>query len=229
MFKCVLIVCAFFTNVAVASTYVQTTFDVEQVKQEVTIELAQELKGSPHARPFLLLIGGFPGSGKTTLIKALSETHDFAIIAWNAMRQSLLNRKIYGSPFDGEILETVHKNLFRLCLQRHVNVVIDTNSYARNIREFEKFLREEEEGQIYKVVKICLNPPVETLFRRLRAREHKEGVHQGKESDLLRDLNSSRKKIDFNDYALIINTEEVPFQTELEMVNSYLEVLGIEN
>ncbi len=105
----------------------------------------------------------------------------------------------------------------------------NANAYAINIREFEKFLREEEEGQIYKVVKICLNALVETLFRRLRARAHKERVHQRNESDLQRDLAYARKKIDFNEYALIINTEEVPFQTELEMANAYLEVLGIEN
>lgn len=207
-----------------SSLEAQTTpvFDVEQAKQEITIRLAQELVGQPHEVPILILVGGYPGAGKTTLIKALSSEHDIAVISWNAIRQAQIDMQIRGSPFDGEILDAVHENLLEIALRRHLNLVIDANAHARNIKNAEAFLKTEQDGAYYKVVKICLNPPLETLFKRLRAREQQEGIHQGTESDLVRDLNSSGKKIDLNEYALVINSEEVDFETEWEIVNSFL-------
>lgn len=209
------------SSMARADTF--PVFDVEQTKKEITLQLSKNLAGSPHAQPIILLVGGFPGSGKTTLINALSEKHDITVISWNAIRQALLDRRLQGSPYDGEIIDSVHQNLLRLCMQRHINVVIDANAHARTIREIESFLEKEQNGQAYTVVKICLNPPIETNFSRIRARQQIEGIHQGTETDLQRDLNSSKKKIDLNAYALVINTAEISFETELNVVNAFLE------
>ncbi len=197
-------------------------FDVEQVKKEIILELSKNLSRSPQEQPILLMVGGFPGSGKTTLINALSEKHDIAVISWNAIRQALLDRRLRGSPFDPEIIQDVHQNLLRMCVQRHIHVAIDANAHARTIREVESFLETLQDGQEYKVIKICLNPPIETNFSRLRSRQQIEGLHQGTESDLQRDIQSSKKKIDFNDYALVINTEELSFETELNVVDAFL-------
>jgi predicted kinase len=206
-----------------ASDAPSKTFDVGQIKREITRQLAENMFGNAQEKPFLLLIGGYPGAGKTTLISALLETCDMAVINWNAIRQALLDRRLYGSPFDGEIIDEVNENLFRLCLERHVNIVLDANAHARNLQLFENLLKKEKKDHEYTLVKICLNPPLSTLFERVSARVHKEGLHQGTENDLRRDLNSSKKKIDLSDYALVIDTNEVPFETELKMVASYLE------
>ncbi len=211
-----------FMQISSLEAHTLPSFDVEQAKQEITFQLAQELMGQPHEKPILILVGGYPGAGKTTLIRALLDEYDIAVISWNAIRQAQIDMQIRGSSFDGEILDAVHENLLRSALQRHLNVIIDANAHARNIRNTEAFLNTQQNGSRYKVVKICLNPPLETLFNRLRARKRQEGIHQGTESDLLRDLNSSGKKIDLNDYTLVINSDAVAFETELDIVSSFL-------
>lgn len=199
------------------------TVDIEEVKREITLELSRGFNGTSHEQPIVLLVGGYPGAGKTTLLNALSHTHDLVIISWNAVRQALLDRGLRGSPFDWEIIEGVYQNLLKMCMQRHLNVAIDANAHAKNIREIESFLHKEPDAEVYRIVKLCLNPSVETLFARIRSRIQRADLHQGTESDLERDLKSSKKKIDFNDYALVVNTEVISLETELNIIHAFLE------
>lgn len=198
--------------------------DVEQVQKEITEELSKNFKCTPKAKPFLLLIGGYPGAGKTTLINALIHTHDLSLIAWNSIRQSLLDRQLKESPYVWEIISGVNRNLFRTCLHHHANIVIDANAYRNNIKLFENLLEEEGYKDLYRVIKICLNPPEEVLLRRIRSRVQREGVHQGTEADLIRDLHSEYKRLHMADYSLILkNDETMPFEKELELVNLLVE------
>lgn len=211
--------CIFF----IATTTSAYAFDVELVKREIFIQLSKDLKGTPKNKPILLLIGGYPGAGKTTLINALAQSQDMAVISWNFIRQALLDRHLRGSPYDWEIIEAVNLNLLRLCMQRNANIIIDANAHFTTIQLFEDLLEVEHYQDIYRVVKICLNPAPEILLSRVQAREQREDVHQGTEADLLRDLNSKHKKINMNDYSLIIkNDGDISFATELNIVNAFL-------
>jgi predicted kinase len=221
--KKLFVVMGCFLLMVVKSTTIHA-FDVEAVKQEITDLLSQELKGNGADKPILLLIGGYPGAGKTTLINELVKEHDIAVISWNSIRQALLDRGVKGSPYDGEIIEAVNANLFRICLERNVNIVIDANAHSHNVKLFEELLDSENYGDVYQVMKLCLNPPTALLLSRIRAREQKEDIHAGTEADLVRDLNSIRKKINMNDYSLIIkNDENIPFEAELKIINAFLD------
>ncbi len=79
------VLCAFSTAEGYA-------FDVEQVKNEIFVELAKDLKGNSKDQPTLILVGGYPGAGKTTLINALARSQDIAVISWNAIRQILKDK-----------------------------------------------------------------------------------------------------------------------------------------
>src|ERR1041385_624666 len=81
------------------------SFDVEQVKQEITEQLSPNLVGHRSNNPVLILIGGYPGAGKTTLIHSLAQTHNLIVISWNAIRQALLDKHLRGSPYDWEIIQ----------------------------------------------------------------------------------------------------------------------------
>jgi cytidylate kinase len=92
---------------------------------------------------------------------------------------------------------------------------MDTNAHAERIREIEQILQQEEADQIYRVLKICLNPPYETLLARIRAREQIPGVHQGTETDLLESyFSTSAKKINPNDYDIVIDSSEMTLEEE---------------
>lgn len=199
-------------------------FDVERVKWEITEQLCRELGGCcARDKPVLLLIGGFPGSGKTTLIRALCQRDDFAVIAWNDIRQALLDRHIFGSSHVPEIIWSVNRALFKMCLERRVNIIIDANAHCTNIKLFEDLLEEERCSHIYRVVKICLNPPLHTLLNRVSARVQIEGFHQGTVDDVLKDTVAPFKQLNRDDYALIIKNDEwIPFETELCIVNAFL-------
>lgn len=197
--------------------------DLPSLKKEITNELFKKLKGSSQEKPILLLVGGYPGSGKTTLIKALSDSHDMSVIAWNDVRQALLDRGLRGSSFDFEVIEAVHYNLLHYCIEHRLDVMIDANAHTQNLQCIQRFVNEVEGGKEYKVIRICLNPPKETLYKRIALRKQREDLHQGTLSDLERDLNSSKKKLILSEYALVIDTEEVSFETEFAVVETFIE------
>ena len=70
----------------------------------------------------------------------LCNTYDFAVISWNDIRQVLLDRQLKGSPYDWEIIQTVNHHLFRTCLKRRLNIIIDANAHVTNIKLFEDLL-----------------------------------------------------------------------------------------
>ncbi len=107
-------------------TSLRAEVDLSLLKTEITNELFKKIKGSPQVKPILLLVGGYPGSGKTTLIQALSDAHEITVIAWNDVRQALLDRKLRGSSFDFEVIEAVHENLLHFCLEHRLDVIIDS-------------------------------------------------------------------------------------------------------
>jgi|GEM_PF-4102387 len=209
-------------------TSLRAEVDLSLLKAEITNELFKKLKGSPQEKPIILLVGGYPGSGKTTLIQALSDAHEISVIAWNDVRQALLDRKLRGSSFDFEVIEAVHENLLHFCIEHRLNVMIDANAHAQNLRYIQNFLNQEPGGADYRVFKICLNPPQETLYKRIALRKQREDLHQGTLSDLERDLKSSKKQLIFSEYSLVIDTDTVSFETELAIVEALLKISTIE-
>ncbi len=196
--------------------------DLSLLKEEITNELFKKLKDLHKEKPILLLVGGYPGSGKTTLIQALSDSHEISVIAWNDVRQALLDRNLRGSSFDFEVIQAVHQNLLHFCIEHRLDVAIDANAHAQNLQYIQNFLNQEAGGADYRVIRICLNPPQETLYKRVGLREQREDLHQGTLSDLERDLKSSNKLLILSDYSLVIDTDQVSFETELAIVEALL-------
>ncbi len=187
------------------------------LKQEITEMLSPKISGESHERPLLILIGGFPGSGKTTLINAIHNSYGSAVISLDAIRQIFLDKN---TPFVWEIVRDVSQNLLSKGLQNRLNLIIDSNAHSERIKFIEAILHEEQVDQIYQVIKICLTPSYETLLKRVQAREQKAGVHQG----TIQNLQNSMAAFHFDpkDYDLVIDTEALSFEQEWEIVDAFL-------
>lgn len=199
-------------------------FNQNQIIQEITTEIIV-ITGKSVINPFLLLIGGYPGSGKTSLIQKINEIDQVSVISYDQIRQNLLDRKLRGSTYDWEIIFTVSSNLLKKYMSLNYNIILDANAHKKNISLFTDLIDHNYsilQSNNYRILKICLNPPIETLIARIRNRESNINIHQGTEEDLLRDLKSERKQINLNDYALVINNEQIPFETELALVRTFL-------
>lgn len=195
------------------------THSTQQLKEEITQQLSKDLCGKSHTEPLLILIGGFPGSGKTTLTSAIRNNYDSVSISLDDIRQALLDR---ASNMNWDVIQNVYQNLLKACLHLHLNVIMDTNAHSEKMEEIELLLNQEQLQNVYRVIKICLNPPYDTLLNRVSAREKLPGIHQGTERDLQRAFTS--KILDPKNFDLVIDTSSLSLEQEWEIVRDFLQL-----
>lgn len=177
----------------------------DSLEQSLTAELAKKLQGNSQKQPMILLLGGFQGSGKSSLISRLKKVHDdINIISTDEIRQSLFDRKIKISPQFTKSVDIIFKNLFKICTDQRSHIIIDANAHAQRLEAIQALLKELQPA--YSVVTICLTASENTLKNRVAKRQSIEGLYQGTVSDLVATLAS--KKLNPADYQLLIDTDQ---------------------
>jgi len=189
-----------------------------ELEQEITRELENKLKAKTQEQPVLILIGGFQGSGKSSLIARIKEIYDANVISTDSIRQHLFNRGIKVSPEFSQYVIKIYSNLVKQSLKNNSNILIDANSHSKRIAEMGELLK--ENGSHYSIVKIFLNASETTLRNRVKTRTPMEGCYQGTESDLKAALAST--KVNLEDYDLIVDTDELSESHVFELVNDFI-------
>jgi protein tyrosine phosphatase/predicted kinase len=189
-----------------------------ELEQEITCEFEKKLKARAQKQPVLILIGGFQGSGKSSLITRIKEIYDTNIISTDSIRQSLFDRGVKVSPEFSKYVSNIYSNLVKKSLKINSNIIIDANSHSKRITEMEKLLK--ENNSHYSMIKIFLNASEATLRDRIKTRKPTLGSYQGTESDLEAALSST--KIDLEDYDLIIDTDKLSQSNVFELVNDFI-------
>lgn len=201
--------------------------DLERTKQEIAEQVLESWKSNSQTQPVIVLIGGFPGSGKSKLAKVIHQSYESEIISFDAIRQALIDRgEFIGGGESFNIIQDIYQNLFKIAFAARINLIVDTNAHSERILEIEQLLKQESADQLYRRFKICLNPPFETLLERVRSREQVPGVHQGTEANLRQSFAS--KTINLEDYDIVIDTGEIAFAEEWQIVNEALQKLSEE-
>lgn len=197
-----------------------TQSSLEQVKleNEIAFELSKNLNLKAQKEPLVILVGGYQGSGKTTLIRRLTKIIDANVISTDAIRQALLNRGVKLSPEFSTSVKQIYTTLLKKSLDHGSNTIIDANAHSSRIKEVETLLREENFKQ--KIIKIYLHASRETLKKRLLDRESMPGYYQGSQTDLEASLSST--KIDDKDYNLIIKTDQLTEERVSEFASYFL-------
>ena len=199
---------------------------IKEVQENIIATLSPALEGSFQPQPFLILIGGYVSSGKTTLSNAIQGKYGITLFSLNSIRQAMLDEGIdirSNRQEERNILFEVYPRLLAPCVANHQHIVIDANANRQGIEDALRFFRENAGGSEYKVIKIHLTASEQELYKRVRARVQQEGLHQGTEADLYYELHTPAKAIYPEDYDLVIDTENTSFEDEMEIVHSFLQ------
>lgn len=189
-----------------------------ELEQEITHELENKFKAKTQKQPVLILIGGYQGSGKSSLITRIKEIYDANVISTDAIRQSLFNKGIMVSPEFSKYVSNIYKSLVKKSLSSNSNIFIDANAHFKRIDEIEKLLK--ENNSHYSITKVFLNTSETTLKNRVKTRKPTVDCYQGTESDLEAALSST--KVNFEDYDLIVDTDKLSENNVFELVNNLI-------
>jgi predicted kinase len=203
----------------------ETSPSIDKVKEKIITSLSQTLIGHSQPQPVLILIGGYVGSGKTTLSSALQKKYHATVFSLNAIRQAMLDEGIdirSNKEEERNILFELYPRLLAPCIANHQHIIIDANAHRQGIQDALRFLEKHPGGKAYRVVKIHLTLPQEELYQRVRSRIQEAHLHQGTEKDLDRELHTEAKAIHSEDYDLTIDTKNTSLEDEIKRVDDFL-------
>jgi predicted kinase len=217
----------FASLLSLSPLYAQFDPPVDKVKENIVSSLSQTLIGQSESNPLLILIGGYVGSGKTTLSNALKDEYGITVFSLNSIRQALLDQGIDirgNKTEERSILSEVYPRLLAPCIANSQHIVIDANANRQGIEDALNFLNTHSGGDKYQIVKIHLEASEEELFKRVHARMQQADLHQGTAADLEYELRTPAKAIYPEDYDLVIDTEHTSFENEMKILRGFLQL-----
>lgn len=160
----------------------------KKIADEIATEISSswKFKGHPPTIPVLLFMGGFQGSGKTTVLDILRENLDLAIVSSDEIRYKLIERKW---NIDEKFRQTVNATrnlLLRKALLTRQNVAIDQFITEERIRIAKEIV--DQSGEKYKIIYVYLDAPDEVLIERVRTRQPITGKYNGTVEELMVDF-----------------------------------------
>ncbi len=188
------------------------------IEKEIIVDLTKNFSFTPQVQPLLLVIGGFQGAGKSSLIERIKKISHINVISNDVIRQSLFDRGVKYSPKFAKYVSTICETLVKISLNVSSHTVIDANAHSKRIEEIKKLLK--DHNYIHKPIKIYLKTSAEVLKNRVKFRQPVAGAYQGTEQDLEAALRSV--KINLEDYDLVINTDELNERGVFKIVKFYL-------
>lgn len=178
---------------------------VKSISQEII--KSWKFKDNTPKNPVVLLLGGFQGSGKTTVLNILKKEINLLIISPDEIRANLFAKKI---PFNEIFVHTVNatknKLLEEALLLGH-NVVVDQLTSPFRIDIARKIIEKEGKDK-YRFLTIFLDVSEETLEKRVIRRKELPEVYKGTVGELKVSLEKYGKQ-DFSLYDLILDSEKM--------------------
>ena len=156
----------------------------------------------PLLHPFLLLIGGFQGSGKTSVLEKLSSQLSITTISPDDIRGRLLQKISFSDVFVNTV-NAARNRLIGKALATGQNVAIDGNAIPMRISLF----RSLASSYKYKVLTVYLCASKDTLIKRLQLRPDRIGKYKGTIGQL-KDCMMAYGKPDVTLYDVVFQTEQ---------------------
>jgi len=189
------------------------------IEQDILRDLLNDLVATPQHDPILILIGGYQGSGKTSLVDRIKSIYDINVISTDVIRQRLFDRGVCLSNEFPTYVKNIYTNLVRSCLDRNTSLVIDANAHGQRIEEIDRLLETENKESKYKILKIFLKATEQTLEQRILSRNSAAGQYQGTLADLHAGLRSAHP---LPEYDYTIQTDKITEMEVFEQVNHFI-------
>lgn len=188
------------------------------LEKEITLEFESKFLASSQKEPVILLIGGFQGSGKSSLIRRIEEIYDANILLNDVIRQTLFNRGLESSLEFTKMVSSINNNLVKKSLTQNANLFIDANAHSKRIQKIEKLVQENRAPHI--LIKIFLKTSQDNLRDRVKNRKPSLNCYQGTLSNLEAALSTT--EINPDDYNLIVDTDSLNKDAVFEKVNDFI-------
>ncbi|MDO8689287.1 MAG: ATP-binding protein [Dehalococcoidia bacterium] len=150
-----------------------TEADVELLRSGLT-DLPE-----PACWPFLLLVGGLPGAGKSYLSRQLAGRLPAVVLESDALRKSLITRPVYSWDESRRLFGATHE-LIRSLLGGGFNVIFDATNLQEAHRE-EVYRVAESAGA--KTVTVWVEAPPDVIWRRMIERQQRLDPHDRSDAD----------------------------------------------
>ncbi len=158
------------------------------------------------AHPFVLMLAGFQGAGKTTVLRLVAEELPIAVIPMDELRgrQISWGGEPYTEPFD-QVTDMARADLIELALSRGLNLTCDETWRAEKIKLMRDLLRNDHPS--YGSLTVLLQTSEAELIRRLDSRQKPEGFYNASAKNML-GFKKAFGEFDPKDFDLVFDTEQ---------------------
>jgi len=156
---------------------------------------------------FLLLFGGFQGSGKTSVIEQIKKYLPLTVISTDRIRHRLFSSGMGYSPVFERELTNRKNSALEKALKKNKNIALDENFDPGEVEKMKSLLRKKYSS--YRTLVIFLQAKKRVLSLRVKKRGPKEKTYLGKSEE----LNASYRMLgcgEMKAYDMIIDTEKHP-------------------
>lgn len=185
------------------------TLLVEKIADEISSKWKLSKKLPKNLQ--VLLVGGFQGAGKTTVLEILKKKIDLIIISPDEIRHNLFEK---GRTVNDEFVRTVdatRNELLRKALQTGQHIAIDQLTTPARIELVRNIIKERKAK--YKLLTVYLKASKNILIKRLEGRQQLPGTYKGTVNELKKSM-FKHGEPDLGSYDLILDTEKLsPFET----------------
>ncbi len=147
---------------------------------------AQKLKESlpelpkPIAKPFLVMVSGLPGTGKSYFSRKLSEQQPCVVLNSDILRKTLFPSPQYTGPENNRLFSALEE-LVKSLLRSNIPVLVDATNLVRRDRER---LYSIGDRLSVKLVIVRVEAPQEVVQERLQSRSEKADSEDASDADL---------------------------------------------
>ncbi|HLL60081.1 MAG TPA: AAA family ATPase [Candidatus Nitrosocosmicus sp.] len=188
-----------------------------------TISSKWILTDSLPSQPILLLVGGFQGSGKSTILNKLSSSQSMITISPDEIRFLLFQRIAFSDIFVHTV-NSVRNKLICNAFKTGMHVAVDENSFPMRINLFTNLIGRNN----YKVISAYLNCSEELLIKRVQYRQGQPGKYKGTVKELKVYLKAYGTP-NLSHYDKVFNTDKKSIESIVKKLNEDIEALQHES